>query len=248
MVIHYVKATAPLLSEDALVRQGNLPYNEGYFTLLKEVTNANGKKLQATKALENAQNPGENQHRDLSYLEEATLHGAIFRTKIAQNYQLTKGPRPQDSNTDEPAPEVIEIDPNTDDRLSHSRSPNNQNSTQGWPGSSGQNSETLAVHQNLPSGPWPDSATLQKLGYAQSEINIIIAYLCSSPNPIDAYHQPVLSTESINKIHKQILIPLFRKPSLKSFKRLLLHSFVYICTIGYLRDLERRLLSLAKVS
>jgi hypothetical protein len=28
MVIHYVKATAPLLSEDALVRQGDPPYDE----------------------------------------------------------------------------------------------------------------------------------------------------------------------------------------------------------------------------
>jgi hypothetical protein len=166
----------------------------------------------------------------------------------AQDYQLTEGPRPQDSDTDEPAPEVIEIDPNTDDRLSHSRSPNNQNSTQGWPGSSGQNSKTGGVHQNLPSGPWQDSATLQKLGYTQSEINKIIVYLRSSPNPIDANHQPVLSTESINKIHKQILVPLFRRPSLKHFMRCVLYCFEHIYKIGSLRDLEQRLLSVAKVS
>ena len=230
----------PLLSEHALVR-----------TLLKKATNAMNKKLQATKAWENAQNPGENQHRDLSYLGEAALHGTEFRAGSAQDYQITGGPRPQDPDTDEPAPEVIEIDPNTDDRLSHSRSPNNQNSTLGWPGSSGQNSETGAAHQNFPSSPWLDSATFQKLGYAQNEISEIIAYLCLSPNPIDANHQPVLSTESINNIHKQILMPLLRRPSLNKFRGLVL-SFIekiYIDkTIGYLRDLERRLLGLAEVS
>ena len=251
MVVHYVKATAPLLSEDALVRQGDLPYNEEYFTTLKEMANAYGKKLQATIAWENAQNSGENQHRDLSYLGEAALHGTAFRAGSAQDYQLTEGPRPQDSDTDEPAPDAIEIDPNTDDRLSHSRSPNNQNSTQNWPSSSGQNSETGAAHQNFPSGPWLDSANLQKLGYTQSEINEILAHLCSFTNPIDANHQPVLSTESINKIHKQILMPLFRKPSLDNFRVLVLNLFenTYINNkIGCLRDLQRHLMSLAKVS
>jgi hypothetical protein len=248
MVIHYVEATAPLLSEDALVRQGDPPYDERHFTILKKAANASDKKLQATKAWENAQNPGENQHRDLSYLGEAALHDTEFRAGSAQDYQLTEGPRPQDSDTDEPAPEVIEIGPNTDDRLSHSHSPNNQNSTQGWPGNSGQNSETGAAHQNFRSGPWLDSVTLQELGYAQSEINIIIAYLCSSTNPIDANHQPVLSPESINKIHKQILVPLFRRPSLKHSRGIVLCCFGDIYKIGYLRDLEKLLLSLAEVS
>ena len=247
-VVLYVKVTAPILSEDELVRQGDLPYSEGYFTLLNEVTNEYGKKLQATKAWENAQNPGENQHRDLSYLGEAALHGTEFRAGSAQDYQVTEGPRPQDSDTDEPAPEVIEIDPNTDDRLSHSGSPNNQNSTLGWPGSSGQNSETGAAHQNFPSDPWLDSATLQKLGYAQSEIKQILADLCLFTNSIDANHQPVLSPESITKMHKQILMPLLRRPSLKNFKTILLDSFVDIYEIGYLRDLENLLLGLAKVS
>ncbi|KAH8784588.1 hypothetical protein BGZ57DRAFT_882789 [Hyaloscypha finlandica] len=239
----------PLLSEYALVRQGNPPYDERHFTILKKAANASDKKLQATKAWENAQNPGENQHRDFSYLGEAALHGTEFRAGSAQDYQLTEGPRPQDSDTDEPAPEVIEIDPNTDDRLSHSRSPNNQNSTLGWPGSSGQNSETGAAHQNITSGPRLDRATLQELGYTQSEINEILAYLCSFTNPIDANHQPVLSTESINKIHKQILMPLFRKPSLDNFGVLVLNLFedIYINNkIGCLRDLQRHLMSLAK--
>ncbi|PMD53686.1 uncharacterized protein K444DRAFT_143738 [Hyaloscypha bicolor E] len=39
-MIHCVKATVPLLSEDALVRQGDRPYDERYFTIYKEVTNA----------------------------------------------------------------------------------------------------------------------------------------------------------------------------------------------------------------
>jgi len=247
MVIYHVEATAPLLSEDALVRQGDPPYDERHFAILRKAANASDRKLQATKAWENAQNPGENQRRDLSYLGEAALHDTEFRAGSAQDYQLTEGPRPQDSDTDEPALEVIEIDPNTDDRLSHSRSPNNQNSTQGWPGSSGQNSETGATHQNFLGGPWLDSATLQKLGYAQSEIFFLLPYLYS----INANHQPVLSIESINKIHKQILMPLFRKPSLDNFRVLLLNLFedIYIDNeIGYLRDLENLLLRLAKVS
>jgi hypothetical protein len=248
MVIHYVKATAPLLSEDALVRQGDPPYDERYFTILKKATNACRKKLQATEAWENAQNLGENQHRDLSYLGEAAMHDTEFRAGSAQDCQLTEGPTPQDSDTDEPAPEVTEIDPNTDDRLSHSRSPNNQNSTQGSPGSSGQNSETGAAHQDFPSGPWLDNATLQKLGYTQSEVTKILAHLCSLTSPINANHQPILSAESINKIHKKILMPLFRKSSLKNFQRLVLYCFIDIYKIGYLRDLEKLLLNSAKVS
>jgi hypothetical protein len=145
-------------------------------------------------------------------------------------------------------PEATEIDPITDDRLSHSRSPNNQNSTQGSPGSSGQNSETCAAHQDFPNGPWLDSATLQKLGYAQSEVNEILAHLSSSTNSIDANHQPLLSTETINKIHKQILMPLFRKPSLKNFKSLVLYWFLDIYKIRDLKGLELLLLYSVKVS
>jgi hypothetical protein len=122
MVIHCVKATAPHLSENSLVRQGDPPYDERYFTILEKAANASDKKLQATEAGRNDPNNGENQHRGFSYLGEAALHDTEFRAGSAQDYQLTEGPRPQDSNTDEPAPEVIEIDPNTDDRLSHSRS------------------------------------------------------------------------------------------------------------------------------
>jgi len=100
-MIHRVKATVPLLSEDALVRQGDRPYDERYFTILKKATNACGKKLRATEAGKNDPNHGENQeHRELSYLGEATLHDTEFRAGSALDYQLTEGPGPQDSDTD----------------------------------------------------------------------------------------------------------------------------------------------------
>jgi hypothetical protein len=37
-VIYCVKVTVPLLSEDALVRQGDRPYDERYFTILEKAT------------------------------------------------------------------------------------------------------------------------------------------------------------------------------------------------------------------
>jgi hypothetical protein len=84
-MIHCVKATVPLLSEDALVRQGDRPYDERYFTILKKVPDACGKKLQATEAGRNDPSHGENQYREFSYLGEAALHDSELRAYLRRD-------------------------------------------------------------------------------------------------------------------------------------------------------------------
>lgn len=145
------------------------------------------------------------------------------------------------------------------------------------PGHTTQNGGSL--HPN-PSLSGPITSSLKEMGYSQSELDEICAYFGadhiaiidsrllpkSSPASLQSQNDvseskivniqktqtraSKISIHALNRIHKQILLPLLRRPSLQQFKTSVLACAANINTPGFenLRAIETVLLSAAHVS
>jgi hypothetical protein len=264
----------PFLSDSELVRATDKPYSERYFTNLRESAKI-AQQFQAAEEKEDDIDRGadqEQQEVSHSTKQAATIDGAETRARSVPKqleHQLGERQEQEEQNTDEPLPEVHEIASNTGDRIwPEPRGSNTQRSVQDAVSLSGQSDEAESAQHQRPNSQQLNRANLKELGYNQTQAGIIVAGPLMSVRLTDMRPEPTssppagsssevqrmclprLRIQSINLIHKTILLPLLRKSSLKHFSLLVLafSRMIYTPEIGSLRDLELLLTSNARVS
>lgn len=236
----------PFLENCELVRPTDQPYNERYFTEVEASIKARYQLPEVATDKESGFNREvrQEQREELSH-SIGTLQGADNRVgsvAMTPDGRLVerRGPKERDMNEN-----VLGIEE------SHSWTPSNLRSIQEaayLPGDSSQNGTSQHLNPDLPG---TVRSSLKDLGYSETELDEISTYFDIN---IRQHHRKTqtleLSISSLNCIHKEILLPLLRRPSLQEFRRSVLSCVgkMYICVYETLRDVETSLLLSARVS
>jgi hypothetical protein len=265
----------PFLKYHELVRPNDQPYNDRYFTELEASLEARYQLPEMARDKESGFNREvrQEQREELSYSID-TLDGADTRVgdiPMIPDHPLgeRRGPQERDMNDN-----VLGIEEG------YSCTPSNLPSIQEaahLPGDSTRNGTTQ--HTN-PSIPGPARSCFKELGHSEAELDEFLAFFGADffsvidrrllLNPYPAFPQaqndrsefqiaivqevqaqaPKLSINALKSIHKQVLLPLLRRPSLQEFTPLVRDCVgrIYMSDWENLRDIENLLISCARVS
>jgi hypothetical protein len=236
----------PFLEYHELVCPTDQPYNEIYFMAVEGSQKARYQLPEVATDEESGFNREvrQEQREELSH-SIGTLQGADNRVEsvaMTPDGRLVerRGPKERDMNEN-----VLGIEE------SHSWTPSNLRSIQeaaDLPGDSSQNGTSQHLNPDLPG---TVRSSLKDLGYSETELDEIATYFNIN---IRHYHMKTqtlkLSISSLNCIHKKILLPLLRRPSLQEHRESVLSCVgrMYAPVFETLRDVETHLLPSARVS
>ena len=236
----------PFLEYRELVRPTDQPYNEMYFMEVEGSLKAHYQLSDVAREEESGFNRevGQDHREELSH-SIGTLHGAdnrVGNVAMIPDHRLEERSEPQERDTNESILDIAE---------GRSWTPSNLRSIQEAaypPGDSTQNGTSQNPDRSLP-GPFRSS--LKDLGYSETELNGISAYFNICFRHQHRKPQALkLGISTLNCIHKEILLPLLRRPSLQECKPFVLDCVgrIYASNLENLRDVETSLLLSARVS
>lgn len=273
LVIRCIKNTVPFLKYHELVRPNDQPYNEKYFTEEEASLKARYQLPEVAKDKESGfdREMRQEQREELSY-SNGTLHGADTRVgdiPMIPDHRLGERRGSQERDTNESLSNIVEGRSWTSSNLR-----SNQEAAY-LPGDSTQNG--TSQHPN-PSLRGPARSCFKELGHTETELDWFSAFFGADffsvidrqllLNPFPAFSQAQndrsefqiaivqgiqaraskLSINALKIVHKQVLLPLLRRPSLQECKPLVLDCVgrIYMSDLGTLRDIEDLLISCAR--
>jgi len=233
----------PFLEYRELVRPTDQPYNEMYFMEVEGSLKAHYQLSDVAREEESGFNRevGQDHREELSH-SIGTLHGAdnrVGNVAMIPDHRLEERSEPQERDTNESILDIAAWTSSYQRSFQEAAYP---------PGDSSQNGTSQHLNPDLPG---PVLSSLKDLGYSETELDGVSTGLgnfmlqcCREKRA----HK--LSISAFNCIHKEILLPLLRRPSLQECKPFVLDCVgrIYASNLENLRDVETSLLLSARVS